>query len=66
MFWRYVALVFFILAFVCLPVWPYSQTWTFYPMGFCFFLTALALLASVFARRGSSIWRSGGQRPPRG
>lgn len=62
--WKFIALGLFILGIIVLPLWLYSRGWTYYPMGFCFFLAALVLLISVFARRGGNIWRSGGQKPP--
>lgn len=63
-FWRYLAILFFLLAFAVLPLWPYSQTWSYWPAGFCYFITVLLLLMAVVSRRGSSLWRSGGQKPP--
>lgn len=64
-FWRYLAIAFFLGAFAVLPIWPYSTGWTYWPAGFLFFITILLLLMAVVARRGSSMWHTGGQRPPR-
>lgn len=58
--WKWVSLGLFILGIICLPVWPYSSNWTFYPSAFCFFLTILTFLVSVFAKRGSAIWKGRG------
>ena len=59
--WKWVSLAFFVLAVICLPVWPYSPNWTFYPSIFCLFLTVLTLLVSVVAKRGSALWKHRGQ-----
>lgn len=59
--WKWLSLAFFILGIVCLPVWPYSAHWTFYPSIFCGFITILTLLVSIAAKRGSALWRHRGQ-----
>jgi hypothetical protein len=59
--WKWLSLALFILGIVCLPLWPYSLNWSIYPSVFCFFLAVLALLVSVFAKRGSAIWKDKGQ-----
>jgi hypothetical protein len=59
--WKWVALVFFLLGIFCLPVWPYSSNWHIYPTVFCWFIAALTLLVSIFAKRGSTIWKHKGQ-----
>lgn len=58
--WKWVSLVFFIAGIVCVPLWPYSLSWTIYPMAFCFFVAALTLLVSIFSKHGSMIWRGRG------
>lgn len=59
--WKWVSLGFFILGILCLPVWPYNSQWRMYPSVFCFFITVLTLLVSLFAKRGSSVWKHKGQ-----
>ncbi len=61
MAWRFLSLSFFILGIVCLPVWPYSSSWRFYSTAFCWFLAVLTFLVSIFAHRGSSVWKHKGQ-----
>ncbi len=58
---KWVSLAFFILGIVCLPVWPYSSSWRLYPTIFCWFLAVLTFLVSIFAKRGSTVWRHKGQ-----
>ncbi len=59
--WKWVSIVFFFVALVCLPIWPYSANWRFYPSAFCVFVGILTLLVSIFAKRGSAIWKHKGQ-----
>jgi hypothetical protein len=59
--WKYVSLAFFIVGILCLPVWPYSAGWRLYPTIFCWFITVLTLLVSVFAKHGSVVWRGKGK-----
>lgn len=59
--WKWVSLVFFLLGIACLPFWPYSSSWPIYPTVFCWFLAVLTLLVSIFAKRGSSLWKNKGQ-----
>lgn len=59
--WKWVALGFFILGFVVLPFYSYSHSWSIYPIIFCWFITVLALLVSVFSKRGSTVWHHRGQ-----
>ncbi|HEX7360401.1 MAG TPA: hypothetical protein VF283_07900 [Bryobacteraceae bacterium] len=63
-FWRYLAILFFLGAIAVLPVWPYTAGWTGWPAAFLFFITVLLLIMAVVSRRGSSMWHTGGQRPP--
>jgi hypothetical protein len=58
---RFVSLGFFILAVICLPVWPYSANWTIYPSVFCVFIAALTFLVNLFGKRGSTVWKGKGQ-----
>jgi hypothetical protein len=59
--WKWISAALFIVGILVLPYWPYSQNWTIYPSIFCWFLTVLTLLVSIFAKRGSSLWRHKGQ-----
>jgi hypothetical protein len=59
--WKWASLVFFILGIVCLPFWPYSGNWSIYPSAFCWFIAILTLLVSIFAKRGSTVWKHRGQ-----
>ncbi len=59
--WRWVSLGLFILGIICLPLWPYSGAFTIYPAAFCWFLAILTLLVSIFAKRGSAVWKHKGQ-----
>ena len=60
--WKWVSLAFFILGIICLPVWPYTSRWYFiYATGFCWFIAVLTFLVSIFAKRGSTVWRHKGQ-----
>lgn len=58
---KWVSLCFVILAILCLPVWPYSAQWRFYPAAFCVFVAVLTFLVSIFAKRGSTVWKGRGQ-----
>ncbi len=58
---RWIALAFFILAIICLPVWPYSGHWTVYPSAFLIFLAVLIFLVNLFGKRGSTVWKGKGQ-----
>lgn len=58
---KWVSVFFFILGIICLPVWPYNASWRFYPSAFCFFVGLLTLLVSIFAKRGSTVWKHKGQ-----
>jgi len=60
---RYVSIVFFLLGIAFLPFWPYSSAWNWrlFPSVFCFFVAFLTLLVSVFAKRGSNVWKHRGQ-----
>lgn len=59
--WKWISLALFLLGIVCLPVWPYNSAWRFYPSAFCFFLGVLTFLVSIFAKRGSAVWKHKGQ-----
>jgi MFS superfamily sulfate permease-like transporter len=59
--WKWVSIAFFLLGFALLPVWPYTANWRAYPSVFCFFVAVLTLLVSLFAKRGSSVWKHKGQ-----
>lgn len=59
--WKWVSLAFLLLAVICLPFWPYSLNWSIYPSIFCVFVAILTFLVSVFAKRGSAVWKSKGQ-----
>jgi hypothetical protein len=59
--WKWVSIAFFVLGIICLPVWPYNSHWRMYPSAFCFFLGVLMLLVSIFAKRGSTVWKHKGQ-----
>lgn len=59
--WRLAAAFFFLAGVACLPVWPYSASWRFYPTAFCWFLAVLTFLVSIFASRGSTVWKHKGQ-----
>lgn len=59
--WKWVSITFFVLGTLCLPVWPYSAGWRLYPTAFCFFVGVLTLLVSIFAKRGSTVWKDKGQ-----
>ena len=61
MAWRLVSLLFAIIGILAMPVWPYSQNWSVFAPGFCWFLAGLTFLLSIFARRGSQIWKHRGQ-----
>ncbi|MDQ2839481.1 MAG: DUF3309 domain-containing protein [Acidobacteriota bacterium] len=61
MVWRIVSLILFIAGILAMPLWPYSRNWSVFAPGFCWFLAVLAFLISVFARRGSKIWKHRGQ-----
>ncbi len=58
--WKYASLAFFVLGIICLPFWPYSLNWSIYLSIFCWFVTILTLLVSVFAKHGSALWRGRG------
>ncbi len=58
---RWIALAFFILGIVCLPVWPYSTNWMIYPTAFCWFIAVLTFLVNLFGKRGSTIWKGKGK-----
>jgi hypothetical protein len=58
--WKYASVAFFLIGIACLPLWPYSQNWSIYPSIFCWFVTVLTLLVSIFAKHGSEIWRGRG------
>ena len=59
--WKWASLAFFIVGIVCLPFWPYSRNWSIYPAAFCWFLAILTFLVSIFAKRGSTVWKHKGQ-----
>ena len=59
--WRLVAILFFLAGIAAMPLWPYSQQWSIFAPAFCWFLAVLAFLISIFARRGSTIWKGRGQ-----
>ena len=59
--WKWVSIAFFVLGIVCLPVWPFTANWRMYPSVFCFFVGVLFLLVSIFAKRGSTVWKHNGQ-----
>ena len=59
--WKWASLAFFILGLLCLPVWPYSASWPIYPTAFAWFVSLLTLLVSIFAKRGSTVWKHKGQ-----
>ncbi|MGA8028167.1 MAG: hypothetical protein WB992_13575 [Bryobacteraceae bacterium] len=61
MVWRWVSISLFIIGILSLPFWPYSKEFTIYPTAFCWFLTVLTLLVSIFGKRGSELWRHKGQ-----
>ncbi len=58
---KWISLCFLIPAIVCLPFWPYSASWSFYPSAFCVFVAILTFLVSVAGKRGSAIWKHRGQ-----
>ena len=61
MVWRLIALVFFVIGLIVMPLWPYSQNWSVFAPGFCWFVAVLMILMSFFAKRGSEIWKNRGQ-----
>jgi hypothetical protein len=61
MAWRIISLILFIAGIFAMPLWPYSRNWSVYAPGFCWFLAVLTFLISIFARRGSEIWKNRGQ-----
>jgi hypothetical protein len=59
--WKWIALAFFILGFVVLPLFPYSVNWSIFPTAFCWFVAVLTFLVSIFSKRGSTVWKNRGQ-----
>jgi hypothetical protein len=59
--WRIVSAIFVLLGIACFPVWPYAVSLPIYLSGFCFFVAVLTFLVSIFARRGSAVWKGRGQ-----
>jgi hypothetical protein len=59
--WRILAFLFVIAGILAIPLWPYSQNWSIFAPAFCWFLAILSFLISIFARRGSAIWKDRGQ-----
>lgn len=53
--------MFFLIGLAVMPLWPYSQNWSVFAPGFCWFVAVLMILISIFARRGSEIWKNRGQ-----
>lgn len=61
MVWRIVSIIFALLGIFAMPLWPWSQNWSVFAPGFCWFVAILVFLVSIFARRGSELWRNRGQ-----
>jgi uncharacterized membrane protein len=59
--WRIISLILFVIGIFVMPLWPYSRNWSVFAPGFCWFLAILMFLVSIFARRGSEIWKHRGQ-----
>ena len=59
--WRVISAIFFALAIICLPFWPYSHGWTIFPTAFCMLVTFVTLLVNLFGKKGSAIWKHKGQ-----
>jgi hypothetical protein len=59
--WKIVSGIFFLL-FVLFLVWfAFDRSWPIYAAGFSLFIAVLTFLVSIFARRGSTIWKGRGK-----